>query len=149
MDLIVRSHHGPVSATTVSKDTLVFFHRELPSSAYCALVNTFFSTPKNCVSHTFNGQGKKRIIDYILTRQRDRKLVRDVVVYPQALLKPISDHNLVAARVKLLSRFARNRPVRNVKKPPIDRRRLTTDPYLPRGRGENERGPFKGDSPKR
>ena len=64
-----------------------------------ALVNTFFSTPKNRVSHTFNGRGKKRI-DYILTRQRDRKLVRDVVVYPQALLKPISDHNIVAARVK-------------------------------------------------
>ena len=64
-------------------------------------MNTLFSTPKNRVSHTFNGQGKKRI-DYILTRQRDRKLVRDVVVYPQALLKPISDHNIVAARVKLL-----------------------------------------------
>ena len=94
-----------------------------------ALVNTFFSTPKNRVSHTFNGRGKKRI-DYILTRQRDRKLVRDVVVYPQALLKPISDHNIVAARVKLLGRFARNRPVRSVKKPPIDRRRLTTDPHL-------------------
>ena len=51
-------------------------------------------------------------------------------MYPQALLKPISDHNLVAARVKLLGRFARNHPVRRVKKPPIDRRRLTTDPCL-------------------
>ena len=91
-------------------------------------MNTFFSTPKNRVSHTFNGRGKTRI-DYILTRQRDKKLVRDVVVYPQALLKPISDHNIVAARVKLLGRFARNRPV-SVKKPPIDRRRLTTDPHL-------------------
>ena len=73
-----------------------------------ALVNTCFSTPKNRVSHTFNGRGKKRI-DNILTRQRDRKLVRDVVVCPQALLKPISDHNIVAARGKLLGRFARNR----------------------------------------
>ena len=44
-----------------------------------ALVNTFFSTPKNRVSHTFNGRGRKRI-DYILTRPRDRNLVRDVVV---------------------------------------------------------------------
>ena len=35
-----------------------------------ALVNTFFSTPKNRVSYTFNGRGKKRI-DYILTMQRD------------------------------------------------------------------------------
>ena len=51
-------------------------------------------------------------------------------MYPQALLKSISDHNIVAARVKLLGRFARNRPVRSLKKPPIDRRRLITDPYL-------------------
>ena len=93
------------------------------------LVNTFFSTPINRVSRTFNGQGQKSI-DYILTRQRDRKIVRDVVLYPQALLTPISDHDVVAARVKLLGRFARNHPVRSVKKPPIDRRRLTTDPYL-------------------
>ena len=47
-----------------------------------ALVNTFFSTPKGGVSHTFNGRGKKRI-DYILTRQRDRRFVRNVTVHPQ------------------------------------------------------------------
>ena len=46
-----------------------------------ALLNTFFSTAKNAISHTFNGRGKK-CIDYILTRQRDRKLVRDVTVHP-------------------------------------------------------------------
>ena len=39
-----------------------------------AIVNTFFNTPKSGVSHTFNGRSKKRI-DYILTRQCDRKLV--------------------------------------------------------------------------
>ena len=32
-----------------------------------AIVNTFFSTLKGGVSHTFNGRSKKRI-DYILTR---------------------------------------------------------------------------------
>ena len=32
-----------------------------------ALLNTFFSTAKNAISHTFNGRDKKRI-DYILTR---------------------------------------------------------------------------------
>ncbi|CAM9451938.1 unnamed protein product, partial [Ascophyllum nodosum] len=32
-----------------------------------AIVNTFFSTPKGGVSHTFNGQGKK-CINYILTK---------------------------------------------------------------------------------
>ena len=50
-----------------------------------AIVNTFFSTPKGGVSHTFNGRGKKRI-DYIPTRQRDRKLVRNVTVHPFSLL---------------------------------------------------------------
>ena len=46
-----------------------------------ALLNSFFSTAKDAISHTFNGRGKK-CIDYILTRQRDRKLVRDVTVHP-------------------------------------------------------------------
>ena len=41
------------------------------------LVNTFLNTPKGGVSHNFNGRGKKRI-DYILTRQRDRKLLLNV-----------------------------------------------------------------------
>ena len=47
-----------------------------------AIVNTFFSTPKGGVSHTFNGQGKKRI-GYILTRHRDHKLVWNVTVHLQ------------------------------------------------------------------
>ena len=37
-----------------------------------ALLNAFFSTAKNAISHTFNGRGTK-IIDYILTRQQDKK----------------------------------------------------------------------------
>ena len=95
-----------------------------------ALLNTFFSTTKDAISHTFNGRGKK-CFDYIFTRQRDRKLVRDVTVHPQPSFLPITDHNIVTAHVKLLGRFARNRPVREAKgPPPIDRRRLTTDPHL-------------------
>ena len=58
-----------------------------------ALVNMFFSTPKGGVSHTFNGQGKKQI-DYVLTRQRDRKFVRNVAVHPQLSFLPVSDHNI-------------------------------------------------------
>ena len=94
-----------------------------------ALVNTFFSTPKGSVSHTFNGLGKKRI-DYILTRRRDRKFVRNVTVHPQPSFLPISDHNIVSAPVKLLGHFARNRRLRASAKPPVDRRRLVTDPQL-------------------
>ena len=94
-----------------------------------AILNTFFSTPKGGVSHTFNGRGKKRI-DYILTRQCDRKLVRNVTVHPQPSFLPISDHNIVSAPVKLLGHFARNRRLRASAKPPVDRRRLVTDPQL-------------------
>ena len=94
-----------------------------------ALVNTFFSTPKGGVSHTFNGRGKKRI-DYILTRQRDRKFVRNVTVHPQPSFLPISDHNIVSAPVKVLGHFARNRRLRASAKLPVDRRRLVTDPQL-------------------
>ena len=52
-------------------------------------------------------------------------------MHPQPSFLHISDHNIVTARVKQLGRFARNRPVREAKgPPPIDRRRLTTDPHL-------------------
>ena len=94
-----------------------------------ALVNTFFGTPKGGVSHTFNGRGKKRI-DYILTRQRDRKFVRNVTVHPQPSFLPISDYNIMSAPVKLLGHFARNRRLTASAKPPVDRRHLVTDPQL-------------------
>ena len=76
-----------------------------------AFVNMFFSTPKGGVSHAFNGRGKKRI-DYILTRQRDCKHVRNVTMHPQPSFLPTSDHNIVSAPVKLLGHFTRNRRLR-------------------------------------
>ena len=94
-----------------------------------ALVNTFFSTPKGGVSHTFHGRGQKRI-DYILTRQLDRKFVRNVTVHHQPSFLPMSDHNIVSAPVKLLGHFARNRRLKASAKPPVDRRRLVTDLQL-------------------
>ena len=95
-----------------------------------ALLNSFFSTAKNTTSHAFNGRGKQCFV-YILTRKRDRKLVRDVTVHPQPPFLPISDHNTTTAHVELLSCSARNRPVTRAKRPPpIDRRRLTNDPHL-------------------
>ena len=92
-------------------------------------MNTFFSTSKGGLSHTFNERGKKRI-DYILTKQRDRKLVRNVTVHPHPSFLSISDHNIVSAPVKLLSHFARNCRLRVSAKSPVDRRRLVTDPQL-------------------
>ena len=57
--------------------------------------------------------------------------MRDVTVPLQPSLLPMSDHNIVTAHVKLLGRFARNRPARESKRPPpIDRRRLTSDAHL-------------------
>ena len=90
-----------------------------------AIVNTFFSTSKGGVSHTFNGRGKKRI-DYIRTRQHGRKLVRNVTVHPQPSFLPISDHNIVSTPVKLLGYFARNRRLRVSAKPPGDRSPTST-----------------------
>ena len=101
-----------------------------PANRVLALSNTFFSAAKNATSHTFNGRGNI-YIDYILTRQRDRKLMRDVTVHPQPSFLPISDHNIVTAYVKLFGRFARSRPVRRTKRPPpIDWQQLTIDPHL-------------------
>ena len=93
------------------------------------LVNTFFSTPKGGASHTSNGRDKKRI-DYILTRQRDRKLVRNVTVYTQASFLSILDHNIVSAPAKLIGHFARSHLLRASAKLPVNRRSLMTDSQL-------------------
>ena len=56
-----------------------------------AIINTFFSTRKGGVSHTYNGVTGSRTsdfkrIDYVLTRQAHRRRVRNVVVQPQPAL---------------------------------------------------------------
>ena len=51
-------------------------------------------------------------------------------MHPQSPFLPISDHNIVSAPVKLLGHFARIRRLRISAKPPVDRRRLVTDPQL-------------------
>ena len=52
-------------------------------------------------------------------------------MHPQPSFLPISNHNIVSAPAKLLGHFARNRRLRaSAKKPPVDRRRLVTDPQL-------------------
>ena len=63
-------------------------------------------------------------------RQRDRKLVRNATVHPQPSFLPISNHNIVPTPVKLLCHVARDRRLRAPAKPPVDRRRLVTDPQL-------------------
>ena len=93
-----------------------------------ALVNTFFSVPKGCTSRTLNGTrpANRKRIDYIITRQSYRKLVRNVTVHLQPHAD--SDHNIVSARVRLPGRFARNRKQRApTGRKSIDRRAITSD----------------------
>ena len=93
-----------------------------------ALVSTFFTVPKGCTSRTFNGTrpAERKCIDYIITRQSHRKLVRNVTVHLQP--RADSDHNIVCARVRLPGRFARNRKQRApTGRKSIDRRAITSD----------------------
>ena len=73
-----------------------------------AVTNTFFSTRKGGISHTYNGAigdraGDFKRIDYILTRQTHRPRVYNVEVHPQPNrpIKADSDHNMVFAIVDL------------------------------------------------
>ena len=93
-----------------------------------ALVSTFFSVPKECTSRTFNGTrpADRKRIDYIITRQPHRKLVRNVTVHLQP--RAGSDHNLMCARVRLPHRFVRNQtPRAPTGRKSIDRRAITSD----------------------
>ena len=82
-------------------------------------MNTFFSTRKGGVSHTYNGVTGSRTsdfkrIDYVLTRQAHRRRARNVVVHPQPALpaKADSDHNMVIATVDLVAESPTTAPYR-------------------------------------
>ena len=80
------------------------------------------------MSRTFNSTrpADRKRIDYIITRQSHRKLVRNVTVHLQPHAD--SDHNIVCARVRLPGRFARNRKQRApTGRKSIDRRAITSD----------------------
>ena len=99
-----------------------------------AVTNTFFSTRKGDISHTYNGvigdrAGDFKRIDYILTREAHRPRVHNVEVHPQPYqpIKADSDHNMVFATVDLGGRFAHNRHVRQAPQPrSFDRSQLKT-----------------------
>ena len=101
-----------------------------------ALLNTFFCTPKSGVSYTSQranrSKGQARL-DYILTKQADRRLIRCVYVRRPPLEAPESDHNLVYAKVRIPRRSVPNWRKRDITKetPKLaDPRRLMTDPNL-------------------
>ena len=51
-------------------------------------------------------------------------------MHPQPSFLPISGHIIVSASAKLLGHFARNRRLKAPANPPVDRKRLVTDPQL-------------------
>ena len=101
-----------------------------------ALLNTFFCTPKSGVSYTFQSANRSKgqaRLDYIPTKQADRRLIRCVNVRRPPREAPESDHNLVYAKVRIPRRSAPNQRKRNITKETpnlADLRRLLTDPNL-------------------
>ena len=100
-----------------------------------ALLNTFFSTPKSGVSSTLQSSNRSKgraRLDYILTKQADRRLVRCVNVRRLLLEAPESDHNIVYAKVRIPRRSAPNQRKDSTKETPklVDLRRLMADPNL-------------------
>ena len=101
-----------------------------------ALVNTLFCTPKSGVSYTSQSANRSKgqaRLEYILTNQADRRLIRCVRVRWPPLEAPESDHNLVYATVRIPRRSAPNPRKRDSTKEPqklADLRRLMTDPNL-------------------
>ena len=73
-----------------------------------ALLNTLFCTLKSGVFYTFQSanrsQGQARL-DYILSKQVNRRLIRCVNVHRSPLDAPESDHNLVYAKVRIPRRY--------------------------------------------
>ena len=101
-----------------------------------ALLNTLFCIPNSGASCTFQSanRSKERTgLDYILTKQADRRLIRCVNVRRPPLEAPESDHNFVYAKVRIPRRSAPNRRNKdNTKETPklADLRRLVIDPNL-------------------
>ena len=100
-----------------------------------AFLNTLFYTPKNSVSYTFQSANRSKgqvRLDYIPTKQADRRLIRCVNVR-RPLEAPELDRNSVYAKVRIPLRPVPNRKKRDsTKETPklADLRWLMTDPNL-------------------
>ena len=99
-----------------------------------ALLSTYYATPARGISYTFQSPNRGNAqcrLDYILTRQVDRRLVRNAAVQTPPRENAESDHNLVIGNIRLLGRIAPNRPKGVIKnRPAIDLPRLMAEPHL-------------------
>ena len=69
-----------------------------------ALLNTYYATPARGISYTFQSPNRRKApyrLDYILTRQVDRRLVRNVTGRTPPRENAVSDHNLVIRNIRL------------------------------------------------
>ena len=88
------------------------------------------------MSYTFQSANPNKVharLDYNLTKEADRRLIRCINVRRLPLVAPESDHNLVYAEVHIPRRSAPNRRKRDITKKTsklADLRRLMTDPNL-------------------
>ena len=95
-----------------------------------------YATPARGVSYTFKSSNRGKVkyrLDYILTRQVDRRLERNITVRTPPKENADSDHNLVFGKqnTRLLGRIAPNRPKRVIKnRRAVDLPRLMADPHL-------------------
>ena len=99
-----------------------------------ALLNTSYATPARSISYGFQSPDREKAQDrlaFILARQVDRRLVRNVTVQTQSREEGGSDNNLVIGNIPLLGRIAPNRPKIVVKsRGAVDLSRLLADPHL-------------------
>ena len=99
-----------------------------------ALLDTYYTTPPRGISHTLQSPNRGKAqhrLDYLLTQQADRRLVRNVTVRTPPKENAESDHNLVLGNFRFLGRIALNRR-KGVSKNrrAIDLPRLMADPDL-------------------
>ena len=99
-----------------------------------ALLNTYYATPARGISYTCQRPNRVKAqcrLDHILTRQMDRRLVRNVTMRTPPRENAESDHNLVFGNIRLLGRIAPNRPNIVIKnRRAIDLPRLMADSHL-------------------
>ena len=99
-----------------------------------ALLNTYYTTPPRGISYTLQGPNRGKAQhrrDYLLTRQADRRLVRNVTVQTPPKENAESDRNLVLGNIRFLGRIALNCQKRGSKnRCAIDLPRLMADPDL-------------------
>ena len=117
------------------------------------VTNTFFSTRKGGISHTYNGvigdhAGDFKRIDYIPTRQTHRPRVHNVEVHPQPNrpIKADSDHNMLFATVGLGGTICSQPPCTGDTATPVIRQKSAEDEIPPGARDPEIRRQHRRDS---